>query len=75
MLHRYVISFPSCLVCSSHSNCSSCATRWQEDLSAHPDLESVRITTDPLTIELQSPLPGEELEDFLDDRGILLTNF
>ena len=72
MHHRFSLSFPSCLICSSHSNCRTCAARWQEDLSALPEIRSITITADPLCMEVQSPLSEEDLIDFLEDRGLLI---
>ena len=72
MLHCFSVSFPSCQICSSHSNCHVCAARWQEDLSALSPIEQITVTTAPLTMEIQSPLDSDSLIDLLEDRGIFV---
>ena len=72
MLRCIPISFPSCQICSSHSNCHICAARWEEDLSLLPGITQIGISTKPLTAQVESPLSSEDLTDLLEDRGILV---
>ena len=72
MLHSISVSFPSCQICSSHSNYHICAARWEEDLSCLSGIDRISISTKPLTAQIESPLSSEDLTDLLEDRGILV---
>ena len=72
MHYTFSVSFLSCQSCSSHSYCSQCAARWQEDLNALPELEQVTIYPVKKLLSVESPLTEVALTDLLDDKGIFI---
>lgn len=69
---EFRFSMNTCQFCVSHSHCDQCGEELAERLLANPAIAQMRIDMKTRSMQVDTDLDREDLEDFLEERGVFI---